>query len=62
MTAVYSSNRYVCPNCAKTFRGVIPRGGDGSAYIFPRHNDKRGEYCRWSRSIIDEDKQLAKRK
>lgn len=33
----YSENYYTCPHCFKRYKGIIPKGGDGSVFIFPRH-------------------------
>lgn len=59
----YSTNRYRCPFCRKALFGIVPRGGDGSGYIFPRHkgttpeSKHRGlELCLGSRTLIDFEK------
>lgn len=55
----YSSNFYRCPSCEKIYRGFVPKGGDGSAYIFPVHKNYTGARCVTSRTIIDEEKYFA---
>lgn len=62
--ADYSSRKYKCPVCNKRLCGVVPRGGDGSAYIFPTHKtlfqqathgSTTRARCKGSRTLIDED-------
>ncbi len=55
----YSSNFYRCPRCEKIYRGFVPKGGDGSAYVFPTHKNHNGERCGSSHGIIDEEKHFA---
>jgi len=33
---------YRCPVCGKNYKGRIPKGGDGSAFIFPKHKRHSG--------------------
>lgn len=35
---IYSEDYYTCPHCFKRYKGIIPKGGDGSVYIFPKHS------------------------
>lgn len=31
---------YQCPFCSHNYKGRIPKGGDGSALFFPKHQRK----------------------
>lgn len=59
----YSKEYYRCPYCHKMYKGIIPKYGDGSSYIFPKHsvivpftNNREKTYCHGSHEEVkDED-------
>ncbi len=44
-----------CPRCGRRVRILIPAGGDGSADIYVRHNDRNGNRCEMSRMIVKDE-------
>lgn len=48
-----------CPECTKDFGVKPPKGGDGSADVFPRHNNKAHNACDGSRQVVEDDDYLA---
>lgn len=42
----------ICPACGKEVRVVAPKGGDGSAEVFVRHDDADGRRCSASRATV----------
>lgn len=62
--------RAVCPRCAKECAVRVPRGGDGSVDVFPRHMpgasrktnlDASGSYCIGSRQEVPPESYLEER-
>lgn len=45
---------YKCPSCTRRIRGVVPKGGNGSAEVFVRHTITKVSNipCRNSRQIV----------
>lgn len=41
-----------CPTCGRKVRVVVPKGGDGSALVYVRHDNREGDYCMESRSVV----------
>lgn len=62
--------RAICPECKRLLAVRPPRGGDGSADVFPRHyalqvrlapGQSRGERCLGSRSVVRPDEYVESR-
>lgn len=45
--------RAKCPVCGRECAVQPPRGGDGSADVFPRHGNGAGGQCPNSRCVVD---------
>lgn len=44
-----------CEACGKFVQVTIPKGGDGSLYVYYRHRNPEGDYCEGSRRDVDEE-------
>ena len=49
----YSTRPFKCGWCPKLLRGYAPKGGDGSAYLMPKHKNSSGQQCKGSYDLKD---------
>lgn len=49
----YSSERFTCRFCGKQMRGYVPRMGDGTGFLLPRHSNKSGARCKGTGTMFD---------
>lgn len=46
MARDYSSGRFRCRFCGKSLKGYVPKDGDGTGFLIPRHKDSAGQRCK----------------
>lgn len=53
MSNEWSRERFKCKWCNMLFKGYVPKGGDGTGFLLPRHNNREGKRCQGSGQLFN---------